>query len=221
MATDVDQLAGQRLGLASRTRHVLVGGADGGQGQHGQDRGRAATARFGSQWRRACRNIQTTSPSIAGGHTQSSSIVRRGDPRIARPATPMTTAGTAVQRWGWSVKRADSTPINAQPSPKASSIHPVMEALGSPGRTADNEDAADDQPGANEPDDDGVRSRRWLRRRRVGRTGRRCRALSMTHGGLVLAVRCGTAVPAWSRTVSLAPVRWPGCAGCCRVEARD
>ena len=35
------------------------------------------------------------------------------------PETPMTTAGTVVQRWGWLVKRTDSAAIIAQPSPKA------------------------------------------------------------------------------------------------------
>ncbi len=45
------------------------------------------------------------------------------------------TAGTTVQRWGRSVNRADRTPINAQPSPKPTSIDPVMTASPAPAKT--------------------------------------------------------------------------------------
>ena len=58
---------------------------------------------FPCRWRRICTNIQTASASIAGGHTQLKSVkvALSGEPTIsATPETPMTTAGTVVQRWG-------------------------------------------------------------------------------------------------------------------------
>src|SRR3954452_18730147 len=81
--------------------------------------------------RRARRIIHVTSTSSSGGQTQPSALsVLAPGARAMSPVAvmPIAAAGPPPQRWGRSVKRADSTASSAQPAAKPSSNPPVMTA---------------------------------------------------------------------------------------------
>jgi hypothetical protein len=124
--THVNELAGHGIvPRVERLAHSLVAAAYRGNTQRGQydvDQPPCASA---AQLPPARRNIQTTSPNSAGGHTQLSRSCTEADPLSeARPATPINAAGATAHRWG-SVNRTDSTANNAQPKAKPSKTAPV------------------------------------------------------------------------------------------------
>ena len=64
------------------------------------------------------------------------------------------TAGTAAQRWGWLVIRAERTRIIAQPRPKPRSADPVMTLSVAPGKTTRHEDQGGHRSGDQRAGDD-------------------------------------------------------------------
>ena len=172
---------------------------------------------FPCRWRRICTNIQTASASIAGGHTQlrSVKVAFCGEPTISpTPETPMTTAGTVVQRWGWAVNRTDSAAIIAQPMPKALRIEPVMTLSVPPGKTTRVSTRAVTIPAASEPAitrATGTRSAHRRRRLRVAGLG----GMGVdVHGGLALAVMGDALLPSVAVNGVAHPGQMAGMLGC-------
>ena len=104
--------------------------------------------------RRICRNIQTTSATSAGGHTQASvrraDVVRREDHESEAGAV-IAAAGTAAHRCGCVVRRLESTAMVAQPMPNPRSREPVMTLSVAPGKTAKVRARAVTAPATREP----------------------------------------------------------------------
>src|SRR5215213_2526843 len=136
MATNVDQLAGRRIGLGlERFAYGLVATAHGGDRQHRQNGVEQPPCHSAAHLRRTLTIIQTTSANRTGGHTQPSTVCTAADPlKEPRPTSAINAAGAAAHRWGWSLNRVDSTSSNAQPSANPSSTT-LVKAFSLTGRT--------------------------------------------------------------------------------------
>ena len=155
MAADVDQPAArrQRRCRVQRLSCRLEGGAKRGHGQegeHGVQQPRRVRLR---NCLRARRNIHTTSARSAGGHTQPrvcNAAAPGAKTSRAVPTRPMSPAGTAAQRCGWSVQRAEPTASRAQPRANASIAVPVMTCSSAPAKATSVNTAAVTSPATSE-----------------------------------------------------------------------
>src|SRR5215204_3239161 len=111
MATNVDQLAGRRIGLGlERFAYGLVATAHGGDRQHRQNGVEQPPCHSAAHLRRTLTIIQTTSANRTGGHTQPSTVCTEADPlKEPRPTSAINAAGAAAHRWGSSLTRVGAT----------------------------------------------------------------------------------------------------------------
>ena len=104
VAADVVGLAGGGVGaLVAAQRDVLVGGADGGERQDGDDGSEQPAAGTGRWTGASGRTSTPASASTTGGHTQLSQVMASYpgvNTSSAMPVAPIATAGTAAQRCG-------------------------------------------------------------------------------------------------------------------------
>ena len=127
MSADVDQLTRHRVGGGVCVfPDGLVAAADRGQSQHRQHRVEQPATAPAVQLPRARTNIQITSASSTGGHTQFSTV-RTESPNASRrtPPRPINSAGTTAHRWGCSVYRVERTASIAHPRANPHRAAPV------------------------------------------------------------------------------------------------